>query len=151
VQHVEVTRRFDAAPGEVFDIYTDHARWSEWSGMLASRLEHPGRPHPNGPGALRVLGPRGFEAREEILHWDPPRRMTYRLVRGGLPLRDHEGEVRFEPDAGGTRVVWRCRFEPRIPGTGPLLRALVARFFRRALDGLARVHFPDRAPDRARA
>jgi hypothetical protein len=69
--------------------------------------------------------------------------MTYRLV-GGVPLlRDHLGEVRFEPDGDGTRVVWRCRFESRIPGLGGLLRALVTRMFRQALEGLARKRFPD--------
>ena len=63
--------------------------------------------------------------------------MTYRVVRGGIPLRDHQGEVLFLPDAGGTRVVWRCRFESKIPGLGPLLRVIVTRVFRGALEGLA--------------
>jgi hypothetical protein len=80
-----------------------------------------------------------------VLEFEPPRRMTYRVVSGGLPMKDHLGEVLFEPDGAGTRVVWRCRFASRIPGLGGLQQRLVTRFFRAALDGLARRHFPDRA------
>jgi uncharacterized protein YndB with AHSA1/START domain len=137
MQEVEVVRRFPEPPERVFAVYTDHAGWSAWAGVGSSRLARPGRTHPNGSGALRVLGPGPFAAHEEILEFDPPKRMSYRLVRGPLPLRDHQGEVCFQPDAGGTRLVWRCRFESRVPGLGPLLRAIVTRVFRRALDGLA--------------
>jgi uncharacterized protein YndB with AHSA1/START domain len=144
VQQVEVIRRFDAAPQAVWDVYTDHARWSEWSGLGASRLEREGKPHRNGAGALRALGPRMLPAREEVLEFEPPRRMTYRIVSGGLPIKNHLGEVRFEPDGAGTRLVWRCRFESRVPGLGGLQQRLVTRFFRGALEGLARRHFPDR-------
>jgi hypothetical protein len=69
--------------------------------------------------------------------------MTYRVVRGGPPLKNHLGEVCFEPDGEGTRVVWRCRFDSRIPGLGWLLRLGISKIFRDALDGLARRSFPD--------
>jgi uncharacterized protein YndB with AHSA1/START domain len=136
VQQVEVVRRFDAPPERVFAVYTDHAGWSRWAGVGSSRLAVPGQPDPNGTGAVRVLGTGPLAVREEVLDFDPPKRMTYRLVGGGI-LRDHLGEVLFEPDAGGTRIVWRCRFESAVPGLGPLLRAIVTRVFHRALAGLA--------------
>ena len=144
MQEVEVERHFDAPPEAVWDVYTDHARWSGWAGLGASRLEREGEPHRNGTGAVRALGPPGFAAREEILAFEPPKRMTYRIVSGGMPLRDHLGEVRIEPEGDGTRLVWGCRFESRVPGLGGLFRRLIARLFRNALEGLARAHFPDR-------
>ena len=137
MQQVEVVRRFPEPPERVFAVYTDHAGWSRWAGVGSSRLARPGHPHPNGTGALRLLGPGPFAAREEVLDFEPPKRMTYRVVGGGIPLRNHLGEVLFEPDGGGTRVVWRCRFESGVPGLGPLLRGIVTRVFRRALEGLA--------------
>jgi uncharacterized protein YndB with AHSA1/START domain len=137
MQHVEVVRHFPEPPEQVFAVYTDHAGWGRWAGVGSARLARRGSPDPNGTGALRVVGPGPFAAHEEVLDFEPPKRMTYRVVRGPIPFRDHFGEVRFEPDAGGTRVVWRCRFEPSLPGLGPLLRAIVTRVFRRALDGLA--------------
>lgn len=144
MERVEVSRHFDARPAAVWEVYTDHARWQEWAGVGRSRLVRAGSPDPNGCGALRAVGPPGLAAREEVLEFEPPERMTYRLIGGGLPLRNHRGEVCFAPEGDGTRVTWRCRFEPRIPGTGALLRHLITAVFRRALEGLARERIPDR-------
>jgi uncharacterized protein YndB with AHSA1/START domain len=143
VQQVEVVRRFNAPPQAVWDVYTDHAGWKTWAGVGGSRLATEGKPERNGTGAVRVLGNGPVRAFEEILDFEPPKRMTYRVVKGGLPMRDHLGEVRFEPDGEGTRVVWSCRFESRIPGLGGLMRRAVTRVFRNALEGLARHSFPD--------
>ena len=137
MQEIEVVRRFPEPPERVFAVYTDHAGWTRWAGVGTARLARRGSPDPNGTGALRVVGPGPFAAHEEVLDFEPPKRMTYRVVRGPIPFRDHFGEVLFEPDGGGTRIVWRCRFEPSVPGLGPLLRAVVTRVFRRALEGLA--------------
>lgn len=146
MQQVEVTRRIRGSPQAVFDTYTDHLGWPEWGGPSA-RLEREGDPAPNGTGCIRVLGPGPLAVHEEILSFEPPKRMTYRIVKGLLPLRDHFGEVDFTPEGDGTRVVWRCRFESRVPGLGPLLRVVIAQLFRRVLDGLARHRFPDAQPE----
>ena len=62
-----------------------------------------------------------------MLSFDAPHRMTYRIVRGGLPISDHLGDVVFEPRDGGTRVTWRCQFNSRIPGLGGLFRVVITR------------------------
>lgn len=146
MQQVEVTRHIAGAPQEVWNAYTDHAGWAEWSGLLSARIEREGDPPPNGVGCIRVLGPGPFAAREEILAFEAPKRMTYRILGGGLPLRDHLGEVDFEPEGDGTRIVWRCRFASRVPGLGGLFRFFITRLFRRALEGLAKQRFPDPKP-----
>jgi uncharacterized protein YndB with AHSA1/START domain len=138
MNHVEVVRRYAAAPQQVWDVYTDHARMSEWAGLPGAALERPGEPHRNGRGAIRTFQ---GGVREEILDFEPPKRMTYRVIGGPFPFRNHFGEVDLEPDGTGTRLVWRCRFEPKIPGTGWLLQRLITRFFARALDGLGRRGF----------
>lgn len=143
MQQVEVTRRFDAEPQAVWDVYTDHVGWADWGGMISARIERPGDPPPNGAGCIRVLGPGPLAAVEEILSFEPPKRMTYRIVRGGLPLRDHFGEVDFAREGAGTRIVWRCRFDSKIPGLGGFFRFMITRLFRGVLDGMAKRHFPD--------
>lgn len=144
MQQVEVRRRIAGSPEAVFAAYTDHASWGEWAGVGPARLAREGVPAPNGVGCVRVLGPRFAAAHEEIVSFDAPRRMTYRLVKGVPLLRGHFGEVDFSPAGSGTLVVWRCRFESRIPGLGGLLRRTIARMFRGALEGLARHRFPER-------
>jgi uncharacterized protein YndB with AHSA1/START domain len=143
VQHIEVRRHFAAPPQQVWDVYTDHAGWSAWAGFKRSRLQVEGAPEKNGVGAVRVLGTGPVDAVEEVLEFEPPKRMTYTIVRGGLPMKNHLGEVVFEPDGDGTLVTWRCRFDSGIPGLGGALRVMVRRVFRTALDGLARHAFPD--------
>lgn len=143
MQQVEVRRRIPGTPEQVFAVYTDHVSWSEWAGFGPTRLAREGVPAPNGVGCVRVIGNGLAEAREEVLSFEPPKRMTYRIVKGFPVIRGHFGEVGFEPDAGGTLVTWRCRFESRIPGLGGLIRRVVARMFARALDGLAEKRFPE--------
>ena len=138
MQHVEVTHRFDAPPQRVWDVYTDHARWSEWSGLGSSSLETEGRPERDGVGAVRCLGNGPLRVWEEVVEFDAPKRMAYRVVRGGFPIANHLGEVSLEPDGSGTRLVWRCRFGSRVPGLAVPMRWLVTRMFRTALAGLAR-------------
>ena len=144
MQQVEVRRRFAGTPEQVFAAYTDHVSWSEWAGFGPARLAREGVPAPNGVGCVRVIGSGLAAAHEEVLSFEPPKRMTYKIVKGFPVIRGHFGEVDFEPDAGGTLVTWRCRFESRIPGLGGLIRRIVASMFSRALEGLAEKRFPDR-------
>lgn len=144
MQRVEVLKRFDAPPERVFAVYCDHAGWSRWAGIQRSWLEREGDTERDGAGAVRGLATGGIAAFEEVLEYEFPKRMTYRVIRGGLPMRDHLGEVLFERDGEGTRVLWRCQFESRVPGLGPVMRWFVTRVFRRALQGLESFAFPPR-------
>ena len=138
VQKVEVEQRFAAPVQEVWDHYTDHVSWTDWAGLGRVRLEREGVPAPNGVGCVREISSLGAKLYEEVLSFDAPRRMTYRIVRGTVPIKNHFGEVVFEPRDGGTQVTWRCQFDSRIPGLGGFFRALLTRLFRTALQNLAR-------------
>jgi uncharacterized protein YndB with AHSA1/START domain len=133
---IEVTQAIAAPPDKVFAIYTDHVGWQDWAGVKEVVLRQIGDPPPNGLGAIRVIRARGMAIEEEITAFEPPRRLGYRLV-AGAPVRDHAGEVRFEPDAAGTRVTWTVRFRPLVPGTGWLLRRVLERGLRDVLTALA--------------
>lgn len=137
MQHVEVQQLIGAPVQRVWDQYTDHVSWTDWAGLGRVRLEREGVPTPNGVGCVRAISSVGVSVYEEVLSFDPPRRMTYRIVRGGLPIKDHFGEVVFEPREGGTLVTWRCQFDSRIPGLGGVFRAVITRLFRNGLRGLA--------------
>lgn len=124
MQEIEIEREVAAAPERVFEALTDHEGLVHWSDVREVVLRHPGDPHPNGVGAIRVIRARGVAVEEEILVYDPPKRMEWR-VTAGLPLRDHHGVVVLEPGGEGTRLRWSVRFRARIPGTGALLRRIV--------------------------
>ena len=138
VQHVEVQQHIAAPIERVWARYSDHVSWTEWARFGRVRLAREGVPAPNGVGAVRAISSAGVTVEEEVLSWDPPHRMTYRIVRGGLPIADHLGEVLFASENGGTRVTWRCQFTSRVPGLGGVFRAFITNLFRRALRRLAR-------------
>lgn len=138
MQHVEVKRRFAAPRQKVWDVYTDHVGWQEWTKLGKVRLDPPGKEHKNGVGCVRVITAAGYETHEEIVGFDPPNKLTYRVIKGGLPFKGHLGEVFFTDDGKGTLIVWKCRFESKIPGLGGLMARFVASIFRGALSGLDR-------------
>lgn len=135
-QSYAVTARSDAPPERVFALLADGAGWSSWAGpfILWSGWEQEGDPAPGGVGAIRLLGLRRVHTRERIEEYDPPRRLAYSIL-SGVPVRDYLAVVELTPEDGGTRIIWRGSFEPKLSGTGTVmrlfLRATIADFTRR--------------------
>jgi uncharacterized protein YndB with AHSA1/START domain len=142
MHRIELTQEIEAPRQAVWDLYTDHAGWERWAGVKEVVLRQQGDPPPNGLGAIRVIRQAGLAIEEEVTGFDAPKRMTYRLT-AGAPVRDYQGEVRFdETESGGTRVTWTVSFRPWIPGTGGLVRRALERTLGDVLARLARQPFP---------
>lgn len=131
-----VTAHSDAPPESVFALVADGAGWSTWAGpfIIWSGWEVEGDPPPGGVGAIRLLGSKRLHTRERIEEYDPPRRLSYSIL-SGVPVKDYLAVVELTPEDGGTRIIWRGTFEPKLPGTGTVtrlfLRATIADFARR--------------------
>ena len=146
---VRVERTIGAPPEQVWAVYTDHVSWQDWSAIGKVQLQRAGDPPPNGAGCVRVISKLGVTVFEEVLSFEPPRRMTYRVVRGGIPIKNHLGEVVFETRTGdSTRIVWSCQFDSKIPGLDFVWRRLIRKVFSDTLEALARNRFaqPVRPP-----
>src|SRR5262245_31264932 len=114
-----------AAPVErVWAVLSDHAGWQAWAGVQEVVLRQQGDPPPNGLGAIRVLRRGGLAIEEEVVAFEPPHRLVYRVC-AGIPVRECEAEVRLAAAGGRTRVNWRVRLRPLLPGTGWLLERLI--------------------------
>ena len=137
MQRVEIQQRIAAPIETVWAHYTDYVGWTEWAGLGRVRIAREGTPAPNGVGCVREVSNLGMKLVEEVLSFEPPRRMTYRVVRGA-PIRDYLAEVVFDPCDGQTLVTWRSQFNSRLPGLGGVMRVFIARLFRTALRNLAR-------------
>ncbi|MFQ5352735.1 MAG: SRPBCC family protein, partial [Candidatus Binatia bacterium] len=131
-----VERTISASPESVWARYTDHLSWQDWAGLGRVRLDKEGVPSPNGVGCVRVIGSFGVSVFEEVTEFKVPEKMSYRVVKGGLPIKDHLGEVFFRPNGTATLVTWRCRFRSKIPGLGWLFRLIILKVFRDTLEGL---------------
>jgi hypothetical protein len=99
---------------------------TRWTPLRRVVLEAGGSPDPHGVGAVRALHLIGPPIREQVTGFEPPRRLTYRLL-SGLPVRDYTGEVLLEPTGAGTRIRWTIMFTPAIPGAQfPIAAAIKA-------------------------
>jgi hypothetical protein len=120
----------------VFAVIADARRYHEWTFMQRSWLDEEGEPPPDGVGALRRFGSFPVFSREEVVEYEPPRRLAY-VLRSGLPVRAYRATVELAPQGSGTDISWRGALEP-FPGTGRLMTRLVGRMLRGFATGAAR-------------
>ena len=128
-----------AAPAEtVFEVLTDHRKYSELTPLRKSELEREGELTPNGVGAIRKLTAVGPPLREEIIAYEAPGRFSYTLL-SGLPVRDHIGTVALTAqDGGGTRMVYAVRTQPTIPVVGGVVVAAIKQAVKGLVDGVVK-------------
>lgn len=131
-------RQVAAPPEIVFDVLTDHRRYTEITPLRKAELEREGEPAPNGLGAIRVLSAMpGPPMREEVIAYDPPHRFSYTIL-SGLPVRDHVGTVELAPKDGGTEVTYAVKTTPTIPLAGPVFMAILKKAIRDLIGGVAK-------------
>lgn len=127
-QTIDVRVTTTAPPERVFALLADVSTWSTWAAFDEAVLERPGRPEPDGVGAIRRFRTGRTRSLEEVVAFEPPRRLSYEL-RSGLPLDGYHADVDLAslPD-GGTEIHWHSSFRPRWPLTGWLYRRVLQRF-----------------------
>jgi uncharacterized protein YndB with AHSA1/START domain len=126
-----------AAPAEtVFEVLTDHRRYTELTPLRKAELEREGEPAPNGVGAIRKLTVVGPPMREEVIAFEAPSRFSY-TVLSGLPVRDHVGTVELSSEGNGTKMVYAVRTHPTLPVVGFAVVAAVKQAIKGLIDGIA--------------
>lgn len=129
-------REISAPPETVFEVLTDHRRYSELTPLRKSVLEREGESTPNGVGAIRKLTVVGPPMREEVIAYEAPSRFSY-TVLSGLPVRDHVGTVELTAENGGTKMVYAVRTQPTLPVVGPVVVAVVKQAIKGLIDGIS--------------
>jgi len=132
---VERTTWIDASVDKVWHLLGDHRGMPGWFPVDNVALEHEGVPAPNGVGAERVMRGARLNLREQVIGWDEPRVLRYRLL-DGAPIVCHQGRVELRPARGGTDVTWSIRYRPKIPGTAGLVRRAMQKLLDDALPRL---------------
>jgi len=127
-QTILVRRTIPAPIDKVFAVLSDHAGYSAFQGIKEARLLREGIDDLNGLGAIRRIGLGSVWFEEEIVAFDPPVRMDYRILRSRPPIEHEVGSIRLEEIEEGTEVIWTSTFRIRIPligrfVTGPAARA----------------------------
>jgi hypothetical protein len=135
-QRIEHHATTTADPATVYALLRDGASWPSWAPIESFELERPGTDEPEGVGAVRVLRGGRVVGRDEIVELVPERRFSYAHT-SNLPVRDYRGDVDLEPAGEGTAIRWVSEFEPKVPGTGWLLRRGLDGFVAKLAHGLA--------------
>ena len=107
---IHMKRRFAASPEKVFAAITDHVGMEKWMPGSKITLDRQGEPAPNGLGAIRRIRASGLTILEEVVRFDPPREMQYKVLKAG-PIIEHLGTIRVLPSGdGGSLVDYTIRF-----------------------------------------
>ncbi len=115
--------RFDAPPPVVFAKLADHEDLGAWGPMIGHVTVDTSTcavGEQDGVGLVRHCSLTGMgEVREEIVAWDPPHGYAYSGLGKRVPLEQHLGVFRLQPDGGGgTVVIWEQYFRAKrtLPG-----------------------------------
>ena len=135
-QRIEHRATTSADPATVYGLLREGATWPTWSPIESVELEREGADEPEGVGAVRVLRSGKVTGRDTIAELVPDRRFAY-THESSLPVKNYRGEVDLTPVEGGTEICWVSAFDPKIPGTGRVIRRALDGFIKAVTDGLA--------------
>lgn len=110
---------------EVWPLVAEVARWKDWSFVDRSELDVEGAPVPDAVGAVRSLTRYGVGSKEEVVAWDPPSHLGYRILKG-FPVRDYRADVVLTEAgraAGANRAA--APWSPGRCGSSPAIRVPV--------------------------
>lgn len=75
---------------------------------------------------------------ERLLSVNPPYSFTYEML-SGAPLKSYLGKVMLQPEGDTTHVTWSADIEPKIPGTGWIVKLVLKKSFNRFIDELENI------------
>src|SRR4051795_8268282 len=135
-QHIEHRATTTADPATVYALLRNGATWPAWAPIDSFELEREGAGEREGIGAVRVLRSGRVTGRDTIAELVENRRFAY-THESSLPVKDYRGSVDLDRGDGGTAIRWVSEFDPKIPGTGALMRRALDGFIAKVVSGLA--------------
>ncbi len=133
---VQAQARSAAAAAAVWPLIGEAHRWKEWSFLTRSDLVRTGDPAPDGVGAVRRFTRYGIGSSEEVVAWEPPGHLAYRIL-SGFPVRHYRADVTITSEGSGCLITWSATFDTKIPGTGHLMVVVVRRLIAGFATGVA--------------
>jgi uncharacterized protein YndB with AHSA1/START domain len=111
-QRFHQTMHIKAPVETVFALFADHAQFARLLGGRATRIKDGQGGNPNGLGSVRRVPLIGLE--ETVVRFEPSKAIDYAITRGGAPLRNHLGQIRFTPQGNGTHITYTIAFDSAI-------------------------------------
>ena len=107
---IHVERTINKPIEKVFAILSDHANYAQFKAIERSNLLIKGKHETNGLGAVREIISGGSNLHEEIVAYEPPYKLGYKVVKSKpLPYNHQLGEITLKDKDGKTHVTWRSQ------------------------------------------
>lgn len=130
MQHVRVEKILKKPIEAVFECLADHEGYARFPGVSKSTLLQPGHSEKNGVGAKRRIKAGAATIDEDIVGFERPTLLEYRITRAFPLIIDHQlGRVTLEAHPQGTKAVWTSDFRVPVPLLGGLLEKLLVKEF----------------------
>ena len=107
---IHVERTIDKPIETVFAALSDHDNYAQFKGIDEANLLVEGKHEKNGLGAVREIIAGGANLHEEIVAFEPPYKLGYKVVKSSpLPYDHRLGEITLKEQDGRTHVTWRSQ------------------------------------------
>lgn len=134
---VRVERLIDKPIEQVFEQLVDHAKYSQFPGVVLAKLLEPGQSEPNGVGALRYIDAGSMQLTERIVSFERPTFMAYHIESSKPFLIDLEkGQVNLTAEGQSTRVVWISEGRIKMPLIGAIMDKMFEKQFARGFGAI---------------
>jgi uncharacterized protein YndB with AHSA1/START domain len=105
---IHVERVIDKPIHDVFAMLSDHENYAQFKGVDEANLLIHGKDDKNGLGAVREIIAGGANLHEEIVAFEPPYKLGYKVIKSKPLPYDHQlGEITLKEIDGKTHATWR--------------------------------------------
>ena len=132
MQTIDVNTHIHAPIERVWGLFSDYEGYTILKGVSKARLLEEGQDERNGVGAVREVRVLGVTFIEDIVTFDGPNRLEYRVRKSTVPIRHEIGTMDFTTCGDATDVRWVSRFDLNVPLIGPILAPILCRIFNAA-------------------
>jgi uncharacterized protein YndB with AHSA1/START domain len=126
---IDVGTHIRAPIERVWELLSDQEAYTFATVVNKATLLKEGRGERDGVGAVVRVWALGAPVTWEIVTFEPPARLEYRITKVLLPMRHEIGAVEFTARGDGTDVRWTSSFEVPIPIVGRLIGPVIRRVF----------------------
>jgi hypothetical protein len=131
MQTISVNVYIHAPIEDVWKVFSDHEGYTRMSKISYAKLLEEGQGDRNGLGAIREIHLAGGEYIEEIMVFEPPTRLDYKVRECSMPMEHDVGNIRLAVRDQGTEVQWSTTYRIKTPLLGGLLTRISMPYTRR--------------------
>jgi len=105
-----IEQSFSRPVEDIFKALADHNNMAKLFGAPVKRIVD-GQGDVNGVGSVRKIGFAPMDIHETVRVFEPNARIDYQVTKGGAPMKNHQGQMRFSSLGQGSRLNWQIDFD----------------------------------------